>query len=86
MATSGVVVSPCINHNRFILPTLNSASAAWDPYLTRDVDQLEKVQRRGAKYVENNYHGRSPGCVTNMFIDRSTCSGSRLKNRGEHTD
>ena len=56
-------------YNMFILPTLNYASAAWDPYLSRDVDQLEKVQRRGARYVKNNYHDRSPGCVTNMLTD-----------------
>ena len=53
----------------FILPTLYYASAGWGPYLTRDVDQLEKVQRRGARYWENNYHERSPGCVTNMLTD-----------------
>ena len=53
----------------FILPTLNYASAACDPYLTRVVDQLEKVQRRGARWVKNNYHDRSPGCVTNMLTD-----------------
>ena len=52
-------------YNMFILPTLNYASAAWDsPNLTGDVDQLEKVQRHGARYVKNNYHDRSPGCVT----------------------
>ena len=56
-------------YNMFILPTLNYASAAWDPYLFRDVDQLKKVQRRGARYVKNNYHERSPGCVTNMLTD-----------------
>ena len=53
----------------FVLPTLNYASAACDPYLTGDVDQPEKVQRRGARYVKNNHHDRSPGCVTNMLRD-----------------
>ena len=56
-------------YSMFVLPTLNYASVAWDPYLTGDVDQLEKVQRRGARYVKNNYHDRSPGCVTNMLRD-----------------
>ena len=31
-------------YNMFILQTLNYASAAWDPYLSRDVDQLEKFR------------------------------------------
>ena len=48
---------------------LNYASAAWDPYLTRDIDSLEKVQRRGARYVCNNYWDRTPGCVTGMIHD-----------------
>ena len=39
-------------YNTFILPTLNYASAAWDPYPSRDVDQLEKVQRCGARYMK----------------------------------
>ena len=56
-------------YNMFILPTLNYASAAWDPSLSRDVDQLEKVQRRKARYVKNSYHESSPGCVTNMLTD-----------------
>ena len=56
-------------YSMFVLPTLNYASAAWDPYLTGDVDQLEKVQRCGARYLKNNYHDRSPGCVINMLRD-----------------
>ena len=56
-------------YSMFVLPTLNYASAVMDPYLTGDVDQLEKVQRRGARNVKNNYHDRSPGCVTNMLRD-----------------
>ena len=56
-------------HSMFVLPTLNYAPAAWDPYLTGDVDQLEKVQRCGARYVKNNYHDRLPGCVINMLRD-----------------
>ena len=56
-------------YSMFVLPTLNYASAAWDPYLTGDVNQLEKVQRCGARYVKNNYHDRSPGCVINMLRD-----------------
>ena len=51
----------------FVTPTLNYAAAAWDPYQAGDIDALDKVQRRGARYVTNNYHDKSPGCVTNMI-------------------
>ena len=57
-------------YSMFVLPTLNYVSAAWDPYLTGDIDQFEKVKkRRGARNVKNNYHDRSPGCVPNMLRD-----------------
>ena len=52
-----------------LLPVLNYESAAWGPYLTKYIDSLEKVQRRGARYVCNNYWGRTPGCVTGMIRD-----------------
>ena len=54
----------------FILPMLNYASVAWDHHPIGDVDQLELVQRRGARYEKNSYHGhRSPEYVTNMIED-----------------
>ena len=56
-------------YSMFVLPTLNYASAARDPYLTGDVDQFEKVQRCGARYMKNNYHDSSPGCVINILRD-----------------
>ena len=56
-------------YSMFVLPTLKYASATRDLYLTGDVDQLEKVQRCGARYVKNTYHDRSPGCVINMLRD-----------------
>ncbi len=32
------------------------ASAIWDPYLAKDVNRLEKVQRQGARFVKGNYN------------------------------
>ena len=56
-------------YNALVLPFLNYAAAAWDPYLTRDIDSLDKVQRRGASYVCNKYWDRTPGCVTRVIRD-----------------
>ena len=57
------------SYNTFVVPTLQYAAAAWDPYLEGDVEQLERVQRRGARFVHKNYRDRTPGCVTKMVND-----------------
>ena len=51
----------------FVSPTLEYAASVWDPHLKTDIDKLQKVQRRGARFVTNNYSYRSPGCVTNLL-------------------
>ena len=56
-------------YNALVLPVLNYAAAAWDPYLSRDINSLDQVQRRGARYICNNYCDRTPGCVTKMIQD-----------------
>jgi hypothetical protein len=56
-------------YHSLVVPTLNYAAAAWDPYQARDINQLEQVQRRGARFVHNNHWDRSPGCVSHMLKD-----------------
>ena len=53
--------------HRVARPTLEFASAVWDPHKQRETQLLEKVQRRAAGYVNNNYTDRSPGSVTSML-------------------
>jgi len=48
-------------------PTLEYASSVWDPHKQKDIQLLEKVQRRAARYACNNYHDRSPGAVTRLL-------------------
>ena len=50
-----------------VQPTLDYASTAWDPHIKEDINTLDKVQRRGARFVCNNYTDRTPGCVTAML-------------------
>jgi len=38
-----------------VRPHLEYAAAAWDPYLLGDCKQLEKVQRRAARFVKRDY-------------------------------
>ena len=39
----------------FVRSTLEYCATAWDPHLDDHVNNLEKVQRKGARYVTNRY-------------------------------
>ena len=54
-------------YTTLVRPTLEYASAVWDPYKQKDAQLIEKVQRGAARYVNNNYTDRSPGSVTSML-------------------
>ena len=49
----------------FVRPKLEYASAVWDPHTRTQINQIEKVQRRAARYVTNRYHNTSS--VTDML-------------------
>ena len=38
-----------------IQPTLDYAFTIWDPHTKEDINTLDKVQRRGARFVCNSY-------------------------------
>ncbi len=46
---------------------LEYAAPIWDPYLVSECDQIEKVQRRGARFVKRDY--RRTSSVTEMLRD-----------------
>ena len=50
-----------------VRPHLEYAAAAWDPYTQRDSDQLEKIQRRAARFVKSDY--RRTSSVTEFVRD-----------------
>ena len=39
-------------------------SIIWDPYLTCDIEKLERVQRQAACFITGDYHSREEGSVT----------------------
>ena len=47
--------------------SLEYGANVWDPYLIKDIDRLEKVQRKGARFIAKDYRSREPGCVTRML-------------------
>jgi hypothetical protein len=51
----------------------------WDPYTHDNINKLEMVQRRAARYVQNNYHTTSS--VTSMIdtLGGPTLAERRLK-------
>ena len=49
--------------------TLEYSSIVWDPYLQKDTDKLEKVQRRAARFITGNYTSRDQGCVSQMLAE-----------------
>ena len=44
--------------------TLEYGSSIWDPYLTKDINSLEKVQRQAARFIK-----KDEGCITKMLND-----------------
>ena len=47
--------------------TLEYGSSIWDPYLYKDINALEKIQRRAARFIKKDYRSRDEDCVTNML-------------------
>ena len=53
-------------YETIVRPTLEYAASIWDPHTIRQVTQLEKVQRRAARFATRNYWDPQPGSVTSM--------------------
>ena len=46
---------------------LEYGAVVWDPYQSRDIIAIEKVQRQAARFIKNDYKSRFEGCVTSML-------------------
>ena len=55
--------------NNLTAPVLEYATCAWDPHLQKDIQQMEQVQRRAARFTFKNHRDRTPGCVETMLRD-----------------
>ena len=46
-------------YKSLVRPSLEYACSVWDPYFTEDINQIESVQRRAARYVTGRQHNTS---------------------------
>jgi hypothetical protein len=46
---------------------LEYGATIWDPYQKNDIEKLEKIQRRGARFINNDYRSREEGCIAKML-------------------
>ncbi len=53
--------------NTLVRPVLDYASSVWDPYQQGDINRIQAVQRRAARYVTNRFHNTSS--PTEMLLD-----------------
>ena len=63
--------------------TLEYGSSVWDPFLQKDIDKLEKIQRKAARFISSDYYSRDAGSMTNMLknLELQTLQNRRKDNR-----
>ena len=44
----------------------------WDPYNKNDINKLENLQRRGARFITKDYKSREEGIMTKMLGNQET--------------
>jgi hypothetical protein len=47
-------------YTTLVRPSIEYASAVWDPFNKNQISQLDSVQRRAARFVSNNFQDREP--------------------------
>ena len=58
---------PQIMYLALVQSTLDDSAVIWDPHLQKDIDQLERVQRRSARFITGDYSSRDQGSITRML-------------------
>ncbi len=55
------------------------SSIVWDPHFQKDIDSLERIQRRGVRFITNDYRSRDAGCVHRMMESQGLPELSRRR-------
>ena len=66
-----------IAYSFLVRPKLEYSSAAWDPFLKKDTNALERVQRKAARFCSQNYDRYAS--VMGMIKDRVGHAGNEKK-------
>ena len=68
-------------YTSLVRPMLEYATAAWDPYRAKDINKLDMVQRRAARFVRRDY--RQTTSVSSLLdqLGWPSLSDRRLNNR-----
>jgi hypothetical protein len=57
--------------------TLEYGCLIWHPYTNKEIDKLESIQKRAARFIKHDYKSRESSCVTNMLKDLEPLIHSR---------
>ena len=70
-------------YTSLVRSTLQYASTVWDPYYEKDIQALERTQRKAARFITGDYHSRESGCMTRMLkeLELSTLQQRRKEDR-----
>ena len=58
-----------LTNKAMIPPTIEYSSTLWDPAQQTHIKAIKQVQRQATRYVYNDYHSRTPGCVAKKIDD-----------------
>jgi len=64
-----------------VIPHLEYAYATWDPYTSRDSQQLAKVQRRAVRFVRRDYRYTTSASQLITKLGRQSLSEHRKNSR-----
>ena len=66
-------------YKTYVRPSLEYASSVWDPHTARNINKLEGVQRRSARYVFSDYNQESSPTAMLKQLDWSSLQLRRLQ-------